>query len=312
MPVTHKLELRESPDCGHIHLSVPDKKHGPINVAVTNLFTSSEQWQAAVFDNPDLSLDRYDTLNRLLNNVMRAKVQPTYVALPECALPRRWMMPMAQKLAGNNISLLAGLEYQCDSTGKVRNDALISLTTNFAGYPAHNCFIQPKLAPAWAEGPEVMRLMGREFASPPSSYKPPIYVHRGFRFGVLLCSDFTDIRNRSYFQGWIDAMFVLEWNQDVPTFSSLVESGALDMHAFVVQANNRCYGDSRIRGPYRKEHKRDLVRLKGGIHDYFVIGKIDYMSLRKFQSAVAPDLSEGSIFKPFPIGFKISPQRHIK
>jgi len=311
MPVSHGLVLKREPGSSRKHLTVPDVSSGAVNVSVTNLLTTTEQWKSAIHGNPDLSLDRYDKLNFLLNSVMRAKVQPTYVALPECSLPRKWMLHMAKKLAGNNISLLAGLEYRYDSNGMVRNEALVSLTTRFAGYPTHICLIQPKMAPAWAEGPEIRRLTGREFATPPSSYLPPIYVHRGFNFGLLLCSDFTDIEKRSYFQGWVDTLFVLEWNQDLNTFSSLVESGALDMHAFVVQANNRRYGDSRIRGPYKEEFKRDIVRLKGGIHDYFVIGEIKYKDLREFQSAVSPDLSESSIFKPFPIGFAISPNRRI-
>lgn len=309
MPASHGLTLRSTTNCDQVHLTVPDKFSGAINVAVTNLLTSSEQWKDAIFDTPDLSLDRYDKLNHLLNRTMQAKVKPSYVVLPECSMPRKWMMSMARKLAVNNISLLCGLEYQTNFAGKVRNDALVSLTTNFAGYPTHICFIQPKLTPAWAEGPEVKRLTGKDFFSPSSKYKLPIYIHRGFQFGLLLCSDFTDIRNRSYFQGWVDALFVLEWNQDITTFSSLVESGALDMHAFVIQANNRRYGDSRIRGPYKEEFKRDLVRLKGGIHDYFVIGEIKYEELRDYQSATSPDLSDSSLFKPFPIGFEISPQR---
>lgn len=311
MPATHGLALRLSPDGLHNHLIVPDASRGSLRVAVTNLLTTNEQWKSAALESPELSLDRYDTLNRLLNGLMQEKSSPTHVALPECALPRKWMMTMARKLAGNNISLLAGLEYERNTAGQVKNEALISLTTNFSGYPTHICLLQPKLAPAWGEGAEVLRLTGCDVVRPNPSYSPPVYIHRNFNFGLLLCSDLTDIRNRSYFQGWVDALFVLEWNPDVNTFSSLVESGALDLHAFVIQANNRQYGDSRIRVPYREEYKRDLVRVKGGVHEYYVIGEIDYIPLRDFQSAASPDISGKSLFKPFPIGFEISPLRRI-
>ena len=48
---------------------------------------------------------------------------------------------------------------------------------------------------------------------------------------------------------------------------------------------------------------RDLIRLKGGLNDYFVIGEIDYMALRRFQSHNVPPSGDGETFKPFPIGF---------
>lgn len=291
------------------HILVPDSAHDKILVAVTNFETTDKQWLAAVRDDPDLSLVRYEKLQKLLNDIMKEKVRPGYIVLPECSLPRKWMMPIAHKLSVNRISLLAGLEYERTSEG-VRNDALVSLTTDFAGYSTQFCITQPKLAPAWAEENHVREKLGIGIVKPEHLFRP-IYVHKGFQFGLLLCSDLTDIRNRNHFQGWVDALFVLEWNQDVNTFSSLVESGALDLHSFVIQANNRQFGDSRIRGPYKEEHKRDIVRVKGGVHDYYVIGEIDYKTLRDFQSAASPDLSGKALFKPFPIGFDISPKRRV-
>lgn len=291
------------------HLFVPESSHDRIRIAVTNFETTDKQWLSAVRNEPDLSLSRYERLQKLLNAVMKERPRPNYVVLPECSLPRKWMMPIAQKLAINNISLFAGLEYERAKEG-VRNEALVSLTTNFAGYPSQFCITQSKLSPAWDEENHVREKLGVGVIIPERLFRP-IYVHKGFHFGLLLCSDLTDIRNRNHFQGYVDALFVLEWNKDVNTFNSLVESGALDLHAFVIQANNRQYGDSRIRAPYREEHKRDLVRVKGGVHDYFVIGEIEYKPLRDFQSAASPDMSGKGLFKPFPIGFEISPLRRI-
>ena len=95
---------------------------------------------------------------------------------------------------------------------------------------------------------------------------------------------------------------VVEWNQDLPTFGFLVDSAASDVHAFIVQANNRKYGESRIRGPFRVEHRRDEVWVRGGVHEYFVVGELDYKALRRFQSDHEP--SDEGEFKPFPIGFQ--------
>lgn len=45
------------------------------------------------------------------------------------------------------------------------------------------------------------------------------------------------------------------------------------------------YSDSRIRAPYKDRWKRDLLRVKGGNHDYCITGEIDVLTLRQFQSS---------------------------
>jgi len=54
-------------------------------------------------------------------------------------------------------------------------------------------------------------------------------------------------------------------------------------------------------------HLRDKIRIKGGISDFFVIGDIDYQSLRKFQRR--PRGKQNPEFKPLPIGFEMSEYR---
>jgi hypothetical protein len=93
---------------------------------------------------------------------------------------------------------------------------------------------------------------------------------------------------------------VPEWNTDTETYNPLVESAALDIHAFIIQCNNRHYGDSRIRAPYKVRWKRDLLRVKGGSHDYCITGEIEILALRKFQSS---HRSTSVPFKPVPDGF---------
>jgi len=66
--------------------------------------------------------------------------------------------------------------------------------------------------------------------------------------------------------------------------------------------NNRIFGDSRVRAPAKVEHARDVVQVKGGETDYYVLGNIDYFALRKEQRRRVPK----PVFKPTPIGFKLS------
>jgi hypothetical protein len=136
---------------------------------------------------------------------------------------------------------------------------------------------------------------------------PPVYVHGGICFGVLICSDLTTISHRGRLQGSIDALVVLEWNKDIDTFSALVEATANDLHAYVIQSNNRKYGDSRIRIPRKKDFERDIVRVRGGMQDYFVVGALDIRGLRHFQQRTPTSSDAG--FKPVPIGYTVSDRR---
>ena len=65
----------------------------------------------------------------------------------------------------------------------------------------------------------------------------------------------------------------------------------------------RRLGLSRMRGPLKAHYLRDLIRVKGGLNDYFVVGQIEHIALREFQSHAVPPSGDSVQFKPFPIGF---------
>lgn len=74
----------------------------------------------------------------------------------------------------------------------------------------------------------------------------------------------------------------------------------LDIHAYIIQCSNHLYGDSRIREPYKKRYQRDLLRMKGGNHDYCITGEIGITALRQFKFRRR---SPAKPFKPVPDGF---------
>jgi hypothetical protein len=137
---------------------------------------------------------------------------------------------------------------------------------------------------------------------------PPLIWHGDNLLALLVCSELTNIDYRASLRGKIDVLFVPEWNRDLHTFESLVEAGALDMHAYVAQANNRAFGDSRVRAPRSESHARDLVRVRGGLNDYFVVAELDIDGLRSFQSQTS---ALNGPFKPLPDGFKIDERRRV-
>ena len=295
-----------SPKC--INIPLP-KGQKDITIALTSLSTTDEQWSDAARGNSDRSLERYTNLMNLVNLILKEKVRPDYVVFPECSIPRRWAFSMAVKLATNGISLICGLEYypnKNSSKNKLRNDCFLSLATTWPGYRSSIIYMQPKLEPSHNEKENLKKLGKHQWIPKDGVSGLPVFQHGKFFFGVLICSDLTNIESRNHFKGSLDGLFVLEWNPDISTFNFLVESAAHDLHTFVIQANNRRYGDSRIRAPYKKDYKRDSVQIKGGITDFFVMGKIDFQALRSFQKK--PENKE-PIFKPLPIGYQMSEDR---
>lgn len=288
------------------HFIVSGRSRGDVRIAVTSWETSQDQWVAAARGNQDRSLDRYVKFNRLINLILKEQKRPDYIVMPELSIPLRWALRAARKLSTNGISMLAGVEYHHDwKTNKLRNDSLVSLTTYWPGYASNVVVLQSKFEPAHGEEKELQKLLKKKteiYKPNGAKAKPTIYGHRNFYFSILICSDLTNISNRNYLRGEIDALFALEWNQDTKTFSALVESSANDLHAFVVQANNRCFGDSRIRAPAVHDYARDVVQVKGGVSDYYVLGEIDYERLRAEQRCK----EKKPLFKPAPIGYKMS------
>lgn len=291
----------------HGVLQVPDgqPKHR-YGIAVSSWKTQMASWTASIMRMPDPDAERYGRLCRLLDGVIAQPQHSRYLVLPELALPAHWFIRIARKLQGRGISLITGVEYLHASKARVRNQVWAALPHDGLGFPSLMIYRQDKQRPALHEEQELQRLAGIELKPDKAWKTPPIVQHGGLRFALLICSELTNISYRAALRGKVDALFVPEWNQDTETFNALVESAALDMHAYIIQCNDRQYGDSRIRAPFKESWQRDLLRVKGGITDYCVIGEIDVQALRQFQSS---HRSPDKPFKPVPDGFEIDFRR---
>lgn len=292
-------------------LQIPDgEPKGSQTVAVSNWKTSDTSIAAAVMrrSDPD-SRRRYQRLNRLINEIISRPDHAGYLILPELAMPARWFMRIAVKLNRRRISLITGIEYLHARKKRVHNQIWASLTHDGLGFPSLMLYRQDKQTPALHEEQELFRLAGAALKPAVPWKSPPIIQHGDFYFSLLNCSELTNIRYRAELRGKVDALFVPEWNSDTETFNALVESAALDIHAYIIQCNNRYYGDSRIRAPYKARWKRDLLRIKGGNHDYCITGEIDVLALRKFQSI---HRSPDKPFKPVPDGFNDAMEHNRK
>jgi hypothetical protein len=283
----------------------PQRQYG---IAVSSWKTEVASWSASVMRMSDPDAERYARLCRLLDTLIAQPQRSRYFVLPELALPAHWFIRIARKLQGRGISLITGIEYLHASKARVRNQVWAALSHDGVGFPSLMIYRQDKQRPALHEEQELQRLAGLELRPDKAWKSPPILQHGDLRFSLLVCSELTNISYRAALRGKVDALFVPEWNQDTETFNALVESAALDMHAYIIQCNDRKYGDSRIRAPFKESWQRDLLRVKGGITDYCVIGEIDVQSLRQFQSSYRSPVNP---FKPVPDGFEIDFVRKV-
>lgn len=284
-----------------------------VKIAVTSFKTTNKSWSSTAVGKPDHNIERYKQLCHLINSVISRFPKPDYVVLPELSLPLKWVNTITNRLSQSAIALIAGTEYRHMSGATLKSEALLNLCDNRLGYPIWCNYWQPKLQPAVGEDKELQIIHGKTWCKSLNinSIKP-VYIHNGFHFGIMICSELQNSKARIEFQGNVDSLFVLSWNQDLDTFSALLEAAALDVHAYSVLVNNRSYGDSRVRSPAKIGFKRDLARIKGGENDYFVTVTLDFKSLREFQSRATRWTTDDDKFKPVPEGYKLIKSREIK
>jgi len=286
------------------YLKIGTDSKEKVVVALTNLRTEDSDWAATACNKPNLSRKRYQKISKLVNDVLKLNPRPDYALFPELSIPLRWLNSIAARLSAAGISLIAGTEYRHSEGNKILSEAALVLSDNRLGYPTFVKIWQPKLEPAVGEDKELTVKFGKEWDLSKKSPKP-IYIHNGVNFGVMVCSELQNSKARIRFQGAVDALMVLSWNRDLDTFASLIESAALDVHAYTILVNNRKYGDSRVRSPAKESFLRDIARLRGGDNDFVVAATLDIAALRAFQSRAKRWPEDGDKFKPVPEGFRI-------
>lgn len=263
--------------------------------------------------------DRFSRLMRLTNDMVKAGLEkdgrrPDYILYPELAMPWRWFLLAEKKVRQYRISLISGVEYT-RSTRKqmLLNEVWCGLTHSGNGFPDSLLIKVQKTCPA---NDERSGLKAHNWVldqlTPFGGFRAGDVIKHETKdstlfFSVLICSDLTDIDLRRRLRGKIDLLCVPAWNRDVKTFNALVTSAAYDLHSYVAMCNNGQYGDTRIRGPFVRDYARDIVQLKGGDNDYWVVGSVNAEALRRFHKE-CPAPSDPK-FKPVPIGFKMSQMR---
>jgi hypothetical protein len=280
-----------------------------VHLGITSLETRQESWALAADGRPDQSAERYKRLATIVNLAVQANPRPTHLLLPELSVPEAWLDTISAVLLEAGISLVAGLDYDLHGRDRISSSAALVLRDDRLGFKSAVQIRQPKLQGAPNEEEHLLQSYGRSWTDWGPNRQHPVYIHEGIHFGVLVCSELQNMDHRASFQGDVDLLTVLSWNQDLETFSALVEAACLDVHAYVALVNNRAYGDSRVRAPRKEAYERDLCRIRGGKNDHLVVIEINPNSLRAQQSRVHRWPKPYDRYKPAPEGFSISDAR---
>jgi len=316
MPSLDRFKEDEKSEIKNIYSIQNKNESSKKTIALVSWKTYEKSWTAAACQKIDPDYSRYDRITHLLNQILHSHSPIDYVVFPELSIPPRWFLGLALKLKTSGISLIAGVEYihrdkTMDNPNSVYNQVWCSLVHDGLGFHQSVIFKHSKDLPAIHEKQELDDIANATLVSEIPQHTCDIVKHGNFYFGILICSELTDINNRAKLRGLVDAIFVPEWNSDIEMFGSLIEAAAYDVHAYIIQCNDRQYGDTRIRVPAKNHYSRDIVKVKGGEEDFFVVGKLDIYKLRAFQSFQISPTGMDVPFKPVPAGFRIAEYRKV-
>lgn len=305
-----KYEFNDSDRIHPITLANYSFDHEPA-IAVVNIETKEESWIADVKQKTEPDGKRVIRIFKLISNIMACGEKVDYIVFPELSIPHDLLRYIAGKLSVQGISIIAGVTYRhfpatkpsIGETGYVQNELAYLLYQRVNGFGMHLQIRQSKSQAAIHEESELWKVGGRVMISDSVKY---LINDRGFLFSGLICNELLSIRYRYQLLGKVDALIIVEWNQDLETYDPIVSATANDLHCFVIQVNNRKYGDTRVRAPFKDSWRRDIARVRGGVLDYFVVVRLEVNNLRDFQSN---HRSPEKPFKPTPTGYKIGRNR---
>lgn len=230
----------------------------------------------------------------LIKNINIAKkCGAKYLLMPEFCIPYKDLTRILDYCIKKDISLIAGLRHKKEAESNfainyiVIYDSIMKMALlkrkNYYPYEEKLFLAENKLLPKTPTNPYYIR------------------IDNGLcQYSTMTCFEATNIRDRSFLKDKINILFMPVYNKDTYYFSDIIGSLARDISAFVVQANNSEYGDSRISGPMDSIHK-DIVKLKGGDNCFTVVGTLDFVKMKDkhtFMSEICTSINGLNISDP--------------
>lgn len=195
----------------------------------------------------------------------------SYLVLPEFAVKINDVVPLADYCRKKKLSAVFGVEHFVWKNYARNLTCIFDCRSNLVLFKEKNYIPLGEMI--------VCKKAGYEILEPPKMQY--FIVDDGkLVYSSMTCYEATNIKDRAKLAGRIQSLFIPVFNKDTPYFSNIIESFSRDASIFIAQSNCNGYGDSRIRAPMSSV-KADIVRIKGGINLYCVVGEINTSALEK-------------------------------
>lgn len=278
--------------------------HANIQVALANVPVSAHDIESSYLGRPNLSCARLKPFTGLLNQLSRyrgaGRDRIDLVIFPEVSVPHAWEPMLVAWARRHRIGVVCGLEHRISTGRDALNEVLAALPYQTAS-GRWACIPVRRLKRFYS--PEEAFILENEGLKEPAKKGPyHLFRWRGASFAIYNCYELASIEDRALFKGKVDFIVASEFNRDINYFSNIVESAARDLHCYVVQVNDSCFGDSRVVSPSRSDGMNPL-RIKGGDNLTFLTMNLDLKALRTHQRKGYGLQKESENFKPTPPGF---------
>lgn len=189
--------------------------------------------------------------------------RPHIILLPEFGVARKyeWNLHSFSRLTGSIV--ISGLDFIKEGT-TVKNEALVSIPYNWPfgkGTSESQSFRFGKRHPAWREKEYIQNHKtedGRQYEFFPSETVYILDLGQFGRVGLAICADFYDIERYLIYQGQIQHLFLVAYNQDTESFHHLAESASRLIFCNVVICNTGFHGGSMAFSPRKQVFERTI------------------------------------------------------
>lgn len=300
-------------------IQVPDNNSPPpkkINIGVGNIKLSRDDLIRNLDRWKCISLNNKNILRNILREAnLHCKQDVKLLVFPELYIPIYWIKELIDFSKKSQIAIVTGLQYMLGDNNRVHNyiATILPFETGKNHYKNAFIYIREKNDYSPLEKELLATRQLSCYDRKTSDYQ--IFKWKGIDLSTFVCFELTDISARALLKGKCDVIAVPVLNADTAYFSNIIDTTVRDLHSIIVQANTSYYGDSRVTGPYDKDHK-DIFKIKGGDNEHVLIGTIDFKEITEFQAnyylneqIYLRTLSEESMNKypEYPIAIKTTP-----
>lgn len=217
-------------------------------------FPEMNRWEAArVWD------EEWDALKSI--SLLPENKKPHIIILPEFGAARKYESDLHSfaKLTGSIV--ICGLDL-AKYDDKVRNEALVSIPYNWPfskGLSDRQSFHFGKRHPAWRENEYIKHHKTQTNQNYSFDQAERVYIlDLGCygRVGLAICADFYDIERYLIYQGQIQHLLLIAYNQDTESFNHLAESASRLIYCNVVICNTGFHGGSMAFSPKKQPFQR--------------------------------------------------------